>query len=112
MAKIRQGFVSNSSSSSFVLAGIQIKQDSIDNDTLENLYEKDFSVRFPGEDGAPEKCYLIGTELASFDDDDYSEGSHFSLQEVLDAINKAKTAVPLKEEEYIATGLFTGTRVC
>jgi len=112
MAKIRQGFVSNSSSSSFVVAGIQVSSGHITNVILEELDNKGFCIKYPGEGGAPDDTYIVGKTLASFADDDYTEGDVFSLDAILTIINDAKMALPLKEDEYEAVGVFTGTELC
>jgi hypothetical protein len=66
--KIRNGFVSNSSSSSFVFLGYKVKETSkVDQDSIE-----DAELECEFLEG--ETFYLVGESLGSWGDDDWSIG--------------------------------------
>ena len=64
--KIRQGFVSNSSSSSFIIAGVRIESDVWENfsDDLREKLEEDHRVLFGSDDGLDDDDVIVGTMLA------------------------------------------------
>ena len=90
--KIRNGFVSNSSSSSFVVLGIK-SDDDLENDEFDSIYVE-----------SDEDYYVTGMEIS---DDEYLEETETSLTELNEMAEKVAKAlnVPVSEVK-----LFTGTR--
>jgi len=88
--KIRQGFVSNSSSSSFIVFGIKRYVKDMSKDELDNVdgyYDPD------------ENCYYIG-EHSSYDENCVNE---LSLEEITQALQKAKEEYGIEAKMYFGT---------
>jgi hypothetical protein len=119
--KIRSGFVSNSSSSSFVLIGCEVnkkelqkiqeklvgreKVDSNDYAWEDDAYEaiEDAGWLYDGERDKP----IIGKILTEqADDGDYLEDASFSIKKIQDLADEVKEKIG-KEPK-----LFMGTRAC
>jgi hypothetical protein len=108
--KIRNGFVSNSSSSSFVLIGVQTESFS-DEDQLEKLKEKlegKFKVASDSEDGAPKGKILIGKEVAC---GDYFKRQQLFLDDIAKIIAEVQKELPDGIDDALP-GVFLGTRCC
>lgn len=109
--KIRQGFVSNSSSSSFIIAGVRIESDVWENfsDDLRDKLEEDHRVLFGSDDGLDDDDVIVGTMLADGGECglDYE---HIDVAEIVTAIKDAAVAVGIDNVKQ--DGVFTGTRCC
>lgn len=108
--KIRSGFVSNSSSSSFIIAGIQVKEKDISDELMEEL-ENNFSIQMGGEDGAPEGSMYIGTGIGNPDEYGQMDEAQWSIKEISDCIEEAKAALPVGTKIQ-KEGVFIGTYMC
>lgn len=124
--KIRNGFVSNSSSSSFVLVGATIERDDISEEFMKKALDKEgidvkyddvedtfwdsmYSGKFELEN--PSETDAWGIRLFSFDDD-YIEESETSFQEVIDAGEKAKEKLTEFFGYTPEIKIITGTEMC
>lgn len=104
--KVRQGFVSNSSSSSFIMYGVKVKQPRSENkyDELTNLID-DSELSYEVEDGN----LYIGKHIADIDDgvskislsDDESVKVVETIIEICD-----KVGIKPKENDF---GIYAGT---
>ena len=92
--KTRQGFVSNSSTSSFVILGFKTK---------DKKYDYDDGIWLDGED-----CLLVGDVLAEGDECDFGNAA-IEISDVVQRSHKiaAEHDVPLPEVK-----LYTGIRQC
>lgn len=107
--KIRQGFVSNSSSSSFVVAGVQLSEQwwkSLSEDARDHFYNN-HTVLLGSDDGVDDGTVVIGDGLASFDEFDTE---FISVDEINASINSMMGA--LDGGDVLKQGIFTGTRYC
>jgi len=106
--KIRNGFVSNSSSSSFVVIGVKvnskdyIKEDS--DDYLDDIFENGVSALYIEED---DYDYVAGIVLA--DGDDYLENTSTTLEEFKEM---SETVAKELKVDASKVSLITGTRAC
>jgi len=105
--KIRQGFVSNSSSSSFVLVGCQMSDEAlakalnVDTDDLYDIMNGG-DLFWDAEDG------IVGYTIAS-GDDSYFSGDTMTIPELMEKAKEIseKLSVPLEEIKIIS-----GIRSC
>jgi archaellum component FlaC len=113
--KVRIGFVSNSSTSSFVIAGIKFSSSDIEftEELLDKLYEN-FTVLKHTEDGAPKGFAIIGKWIAEveYESLDYTENSIEQLQKMTEAVAQEVTELIGKDLPSMVKGVFTGTRCC
>jgi hypothetical protein len=103
--KNRLGFVSNSSSSSFVLAGYLFKDDELTREQIED-YEDIYSVHEGGEQGVNDGEIAIGWRIAEGDECDF-DSCITTVKELEDKLDSLKKVFPDKELKIIA-----GTRLC
>jgi hypothetical protein len=107
--KFRSGFVSNSSSSSFVIAGIKIPNTALSHEKLDELYDDGNLIITGSEDGVPKGFTVIGKALADVhSDESYLDYGAFSLDQIVQLIADVETKTGLTGER----GVFTGTRLC
>lgn len=82
--KTRQGFVSNSSTSSFIAVGIHFKKTKLADELMDTLDDNDLSYEDDYNGG-----YYVFNELASWDDSDGM--ATVSVEEHLKDVEKAMT---------------------
>ena len=106
--KIRNGFVSNSSSSSFVIAGIKIPNTALSPEKRDELYD-DGVIVTGSDDGIPKGFLVVGKFLADVhSDDSYLDYGEFPLDKIAQLIAEVEEKTGLTGEK----GVFTGTRSC
>lgn len=107
--KIRNGFVSNSSSSSFVVAGFEVNPETeFDDDWYENysvLNSSDYDI----EDGK----VVLGVEIFSIDDCGLIDCDSLDLEELSDKLKELKEKCEKANIEVLSKGkLYGGVKVC
>jgi len=107
--KVRQGFVSNSSSSSFVVVGVLIDESVMDD--IDDFYENNILV-LCSEDGAPDGKAIVGYELADSEEWglDSSSTSFVELNNMHSEL--IKTLQDMGVNETSEAGIYCGTRMC
>ena len=130
--KIRQGFVSNSSSCSFVVMGYKVPKEKLDikdvymylfdgarpsqdmteediwKDIMGNCYEKGIFYADDTENGSPDdKHTIIGVQISE-SDDEYLTNVSCDLGKTLDKALKIKNFIGIEEKEKI----IIGTHMC
>lgn len=117
--KIRKGFVSNSSSSSYILAGYEISKESVEKlkEQDEEAYYKiawdtyNFRILRGCDDGVGDKVVAGDYILDISSDDIYIEYGSLSLEDVRKRMEAVKEKILEYGFEIIGEGkLFTGTR--
>jgi hypothetical protein len=93
--KIRTGFVSNSSSSSFCIVGFKISKDEWASDEYDEYQEFDHNR---GE-------YIIGKSVASIDEYDYEE---ILIEDFIKAYTKVKVKYPDKDIKLYSGVIYNG----
>jgi len=101
--KIRNGFVSNSSSSSFILIGIQIPDTELSDSLREDMWE-DATVDLLQEDYNGRN--LLG-DMSDLDEGDSGEVSYQDFESILPAIQKYFPEITVNDIK-----VFYGTRSC
>ena len=66
--KIRTGFVSNSSSSSFIVLGYEFDDNYLEDKAVDELYDNDVVILNSGDDDVPEGKRVIGLHLYDIDE--------------------------------------------
>ena len=129
--KIRNGFVSNSSSSSFVVVGFLVRTDQFSSrDYLEKLYQTEVpedpelidyefqdarygNIRVMDEDdGVPDGQSLVAYEVAGWSDSDGLEKlTGVDIQAITQQVEQARTRLGLTAEDA-AIEIWAGTSYC
>jgi hypothetical protein len=104
--KIRNGFVSNSSTSSFVVVGTIIDYPSMTADEQDALYEKVDMVLYPGEDDVPD--YVAGFTIADINEESDSESGEITLDDLNDYVERLVKTFGVKREDV---KIYYGTRM-
>jgi len=115
--KYRQGFVSNSSSSSFVVLGYAFDEDFLEDlDDIIDEIQEHFVFLNSGDDDVPKGKIVLGFNLFEFDEFGTCTTCSYSLQEITDKVIelklKLKYHLDLDLEELKEPTVFGGTRSC
>lgn len=129
--KTRQGFVSNSSSSSFVVVGFLVRDDQFSpQEYLEKLYQvaipedpddmddtfndmrygSDFRI-MDSEDGVPRGKSLVAYSVASWDDSGLEELKGLDLQDITTKVDLARDRLGL-DAKSAPVKIWGGTSYC
>ena len=116
--KIRNGFVSNSSSASYVLIGFDATYLVAElgdawHDFTEELYDNIFMVLDGVEGGVGKNQVVIGEEIVTIDDDDYNS-QQFTMNELIAKQQEIAERLQPFIQEYpadVVFKLYAGTRV-
>jgi len=113
--KIRTGFVSNSSSSSFVLVGFKAVEgtklyEQIKNLDYDDVYELNLMKLKGSEGGLEDNAIAVGEEIAS-SDCDYMEPGKMSIKDIVNKSNDISSKLKL-DTENDEIQIVWGTRSC
>lgn len=113
--RIRKGFVSNSSSSSFVAIGFIFDQDKLGDavswEDYDSIYNKNLSVYNGSEGGLEDNEIAFGKEIFTSDDEGSSMNTaRFSLEEINDISEEIKDALKEYNLDFPELKVFGGTR--
>lgn len=116
--KIRTGFVSNSSSSSFVVLGFAVPRGSVDEETVAEKMDlvdeclEDYDVWFADSSdmGAPNGKTLVGIKIADISDESGPEEQEFDFVRICKDANELKYKCGI--DPNIPLKLYTGSRSC
>lgn len=106
--KIRSGFISNSSSSSFVIIGVKVNEKDIVGDSGEDLWEfmEDKNYDYVNFDYDGDE-YVVGVRLARQDSDEvFMEEKEWDVNEVNSKVDAIKKDLGLED---LPTKIYTGT---
>jgi len=118
--KTRTSFISNSSSSSFVVLGYSFEEDFLEDneeseEILDDLYN-DFTVLNGTEDGVPEGTLVIGFNLFEFNDCGTCDEKSYNLPDIVEKVIelklKIKEHLDINIEDLKDPIIFGGTRNC
>jgi hypothetical protein len=99
--RVREGFISNSSSSSFVMIAIRYDRDILTDELIEKVDASGFSIKYDDEQGwSDPKTFLIGDNRSI--DDDATVFSVDDIQLTWNDIHKFMDDIPGKN--VIVTG--------
>ena len=106
--KIRTGFVSNSSSSSFVCIGLKIPKDELSDELRELADKKRYTIFNDDEDGYRNDTHaIIGNIIAEGNDYDFDE-DEYSLSDIKKIEQDISDDLDVDGEIV----MITGTRMC
>ena len=102
--KIRQGFVSNSSSSSFVAVGLKIPKIALNDEMWRVSNKVGYNIYNDGEDGyESDTHFVIGREIA-LEDDGYMESEEVTQEEMDKMTDEIKEKFNVDGEVIIIAG--------
>ena len=118
--KVRTGFVSNSSSSSFVVLGFSFKdgflEDVEDHEEILEELEEDLAVLRGADDGVPNGDTILGVRLYDIDGCGEMASVSYSLHNITEKLvelrAKIKNSLELEDDEFGEPAIFGGTRCC
>jgi len=119
--KTRNFFVSNSSSSSFIVLGFSFKNEDLED--MENYEEfepelyDNFTVLSGSDDGVPEGETVLGIDLYEFDDcGDMCSENTYTLSDITEKLvelrSKMRDIMDLEDEDISEPAIFGGTKCC
>ena len=110
--KKHTNFVSNSSSSSFIMSGIKINTKNLNDEEIEDLYNN-FSILNQEDIDLEQNELIIGKSLFSWDD---SQIETYSYEDFLEKLEKKKIEVLECLQKYNSDGekpkIYIGTKRC
>jgi len=120
--KTRLGFISNSSSSSFVVLGFSFKDDLLEDiEEYEEILEEQeaygyITVLRGSDDGIPDGETVLGFDLYEFDDCGQMSSANYSLhnitEKLIDLRSKIKNTLEIEDADFQEPAIFGGTRCC
>jgi hypothetical protein len=107
--KIRRGFVSNSSSSSFIVAGLKCKKSQLTEEIEDMLYKsRNIQLFNDGEDGYEDPDYfVIGKTIATGDDMEFPE-MEYNMEDLREIETEIQNETDI-EGDFV---IIAGTRLC
>ncbi len=105
--KVRNGFVSNSSTASFVLVGFDCTGANLEEKFAKDFYDiaddLDASYIYEGEGGAPNGVeYVLGKYLAYIhSDESYCTSEQVDVQELMEQVEEIRRKVGLEDREIL-----------
>ena len=119
--RVRQGFVSNSSSSSFVVIGYAFDEDFLEeyeneDEVLDDLHSN-FTVLTSGDGDAPPGVIVIGSDMFEIDSETSAiDAIKYSLQDITNKIIEVKKELldqlDIDEEDLPQPEIYAGVRSC
>jgi hypothetical protein len=101
--KIKSDFITNSSSSAFVIIGVRLSDNTVDYNEMWKLLDK-YDLRYFGEEG------VIGKVLSRLDYEDYGPPvfqSLSSLEGAFRVVEDAMRELGISEEVYLIADMFS-----
>ena len=104
--KIRQGFVSNSSSSSFVLIGIPFDTDKWSEDEIDEFYDT-YHILYPGDADVDEP--IIGLDIVYIDSEGFCNRGTMTFKELDEKVEELVKKFDKSKDEV---KIYHGTKMC